>query len=402
MKSDADIEDLLRESAGRVALEEPPMERILRRGRRRAVHRVTAVACSVAVVTAGLGLGLVSLSRVGRRGDSAQLPLPRPTKAFSAIERVDVFGRPIRRPVAAYGAFWSIVQEGGGGDLVVVRVDARTLQSTVIAGLSYPQALAAGHGSIWVLTSCSSEGPNDPTCQDNRVVQLDPAGAVQAEFYAFGGRYPISAGENGVWVGARSGDDVATLTRLNLNCVNCNVPLVDVGSFLPKSSRCCVQDIANVGGLIWVMVGEHLVRVDPGTAKATDTGVRGDLMTADEHGVWVNTARLGPAAIVRVDPTTGEQVASIDGPGFGYPSAGGGFVWLAVTPQTGPDADSIVVYRIDPATDSIERARSVPAGSFKGGRIGIGGPVQQVAWDDGVLWVTDENAFQVIRIDLGP
>ena len=57
MKSEAEIEDLLRESAGRVAIEEPPVERIVRRGRRRVFQRVTAVACSVAVVAAGLGVG---------------------------------------------------------------------------------------------------------------------------------------------------------------------------------------------------------------------------------------------------------------------------------------------------------------------------------------------------------
>src|SRR5205823_4483523 len=130
---------------------------------------------------------------------------------------------------------------------------------------------------------------------------------------------------------------------------------------LPRSARCCVQDIAAAEGAVWLMTGQWLARLDPRSLQATITNVRGDLMTAGAGSVWVNTATLGPAHIIDVNPATGRPVSTIPGPGFAYPAVGFGSVWLAVTWN-----GSLVLYRIDPGTHAIERALAVPLGPFKG------------------------------------
>jgi hypothetical protein len=109
-----------------------------------------------------------------------------------------------------------------------------------------------------------------------------------------------------------------------------------------------------------------------------------------------------PAPILRVDPRT-HQVATIDGKGFSQPVAADGYVWLG-SPLFDREVGGarINVYRTDPATNRIDPfLAQVPFGpGQRGGVMGIGGPVVDIAAGEGATWATDEGASQVVRIDL--
>jgi hypothetical protein len=77
---------------------------------------------------------------------------------------------------------------------------------------------------------------------------------------------------------------------------------------------------------------------------------------------------------------------------------GHGRVWLAVPRASLEWSPSIVLYRIDPSTDSIERVFDLRRGPAKASSPGPGGPVENVAVDDDATWITDELAFQVVRV----
>jgi hypothetical protein len=392
MKSGAELRERLRNAAKELRVDDSPIDRIVRQGRRRIVRRMLVMGISGSLVVAALAGGLVGISRLRGHPSAPSGPTLR------SIERVDVFGRAIRRPVAAYGAFWSIVQEGGGGKLILARVDARTLRARIVPGLVSPQTVAAGFGSIWVTTTCP-RGGNEPSCPDGVVVRLDPAGRVQATIHMGGLLYPIGTGEGMVWVGQESSPGHNSVIRIDPS-TNVVLDTVSLDDFLPHRYSCCLQEISPAEGAVWLMVGDGLARLDPTTLEVSLTEVRGDLIVAGAGAVWVNTARLGPAPIIRVDRVSGQAVASIDGPGFGYPAIGIGGVWLAVTPMAGPRRQSVELYRIDPATNAIERILALPLGPYKGGAHLTFGPAQQVAIGEGAGWVTDGDAWQVVRIDL--
>jgi hypothetical protein len=383
MESETEVIRKLREASERILIDEPPVERIARRGRHRIVMRLSAAGLAGTLVVAGLVAGLVSISHIRRTVDHPPTPSPQ------TIRHIDVFGRPIRRPVAAFGAFWTIVARDEKGT-ALVRVDGVTLQARLVEGLKAPQAVTAGYGSVWVAT-CGG-------CRESSVVRLDGSGQIIAQIPTGPGRlYPIAAGEGAVWAELDRSPDKVSVIKIDpgTNTVAGEVKLADQ---LPHRLSCCPGEIAPGYGAVWLVAGDRLVRLDPQTLTITMTKVPAILVTAGAKEVWANTARFGvPGPIVQIDPTTGKVIATVQGPGFGYLTQGGPYVWLAVTSESG---GSIDVYRINPVTNTIERVMSFKAGPVKSvtRELGPGGPPQSIAVGEGALWVTDQHADQVIRI----
>src|SRR3989442_15638023 len=68
-------------------------------------------------------------------------------RARPTISRIDLSGIPVRRPLAAYGALWTIVEDRASGSRPLYRVDAHTgAISRVPFGSVKPQYLTAGLG----------------------------------------------------------------------------------------------------------------------------------------------------------------------------------------------------------------------------------------------------------------
>jgi DNA-binding beta-propeller fold protein YncE len=124
------------------------------------------------------------------------------------------------------------------------------------------------------------------------------------------------------------------------------------------------------------------VRIDPATAKTTLTIQVGAMPIAVTFGFdsgWV--ANGADATVTRFDPHTGQVVATIKVPG-GDPAgilATAHGVWVACY------ADGYV-YRIDPQRNTVVAATR------------IGEAAQDIAFADGLLWVTDSAKGRVVAL----
>lgn len=386
MNPETEMTGQLRRALDGIPVPEPDLDRISHRGSRRSFVRSVALISSVVLVTGALGGTLLALSRLGSG--------PRPAGKLRPVERVDVGGSPIRRPVVALGAFWSIVQldeppaKGDASPLALVRIDARTLEARRIDLPAEPEVVDAGFGSVWAVAG-------------GVVLRLDASGSVTGRVEIGGYNFSLAVGEGGVWVGSGTAGSASRLIRidpLRLEVVR-RVTFETFGRL-----SCCLSDLAVGEGAVWTLIGGgRLAKVDPDTGAVTVTRIGGTLLAVGEGGVWVNKGILStPAPILRVDPRTLRIVARIDGKGFSQPVAAAGYVWLGspeFDPRTG-DA-RILVYRIDPGTNGIDpRSVQVPFGRAKYSDVGIGGPAVDVAVGGGAVWATDERAYQLVRIDL--
>ena len=134
-------------------------------------------------------------------------------------------------------------------------------------------------------------------------------------------------------------------------------------------------------GSVWAAGQSGLIRVDPTTnvqsASIPVTGGAG-WTAADADAVWVTT----PTGLARIDPASNAVVATIALPGAPYlgdPDVVGGLVWV---PQI--RLNSIAV--VDPATNAVVRTVKAGAGPFV---------VTQIA---GQAWVPSWKGHDIWRI----
>ena len=247
----------------------------------------------------------------------------------------------------------------------VVRLDAKTNQSTTIVTISKPcSGLAAGFGSIWV-----------PSCGSHSLFRVDPkTGKIQAET-------PVGPAdsEGGITVGAGSvwmaTDKKGVLTRIDpqSNKVAAQIAIPS-GSFAPVFAD----------GAIWITSTEHnlLTRVDPQSNQVVTSipiGPQPRFLTAGAGSIW--TLNQGDGTISRLDTKTNKVIATIQagipGPG-GEIAFGEGSVWATVF--------QIPMSRIDPATNTVVQQWA-----------GTGGDSIRVG--HGSIWLTDIAHGKVWRID---
>jgi sugar lactone lactonase YvrE len=144
-------------------------------------------------------------------------------------------------------------------------------------------------------------------------------------------------------------------------------------------------------GSLWVAVdGRAVVRINPATGKGTRIaapGADGRMMAVGAGGVWVGKLRATPTrqgsdAVMRIDPVSNRVVGTVTA---GAPwccgvAAGDEGLWLAAASGT--------VARIDPAT-----GRAVA-------RVQLGGRLAAVGVGGGSVWVADDQARQLWRVDV--
>ena len=226
-----------------------------------------------------------------------------------------------------------------------------------------PAQIAAGAGSIWVVSPNSQIVSRIDPATGNVVQSIDVSGGPSGIAY--------SPDSRAVWV-ANSLD--GTISRIDPG-TNRVVDRIYVGN---------VPTAVAVGfGSIWITnAGDQSVtRLDAKTGRHLATIATGDFgrgITVGGDAVWVSDDAAG--RVSRIDPHTNEVSDRISvGNGAGDLTYGAGAVWVA----NGLDG---TVSRIDPATNVATT-------------IQIGGNPADLTIAGDEIWVSDEFGGQILRID---
>jgi glutamine cyclotransferase len=137
------------------------------------------------------------------------------------------------------------------------------------------------------------------------------------------------------------------------------------------------------GARVWVATGPKLIAFDPESGQPTRTLDRaGDAGTAFD-GTYLY--QIAEARIDKIDPATGDVVASIPAPGHGIDS---GLAWADSSLWVGQYRDR-KIHQIDPETGAI--LRTIESNRF----------VTGVTWVDGELWhgTWEGDESELRRID---
>jgi streptogramin lyase len=289
------------------------------------------------------------------------------TTPVEQTRRVEVGGFPNAVAVGE-GSVW-VVRDGRR----LLRIDPVT--ATIVArvgagdeiGSDRPCGVAVGAGAVWVATQSGAVARVNPeTNRVGRLIDVDGAACV-------------AVGSGGVWV---TNPDLGVVVRIdpltNEPVAEIEIDLVPLG-------------VSTGFGAVWVAspgsaegVEGAVSRIDRRTNEVVDTipvpGVP-EFLEAGGRGVWVTTS---DGAIRRIDPESDEllepsiQIAEV---GRTILTVGGGSVWAAPIGALGADAD---VSRIDPRTEELE-GEPVPVGDSPLG----------MAFGAGGLWVTNYESGSV-------
>ena len=144
-----------------------------------------------------------------------------------------------------------------------------------------------------------------------------------------------------------------------------------------------IHGVTHDGRQVWVATGENLIAFDPETGEATrKLECAGDAGTAFDGKYLYQVAE---GRIDKIDPATGDVVASIPAPGHGNDS---GLAWAEGSLWVGEYRDR-KIHQIDPATGAI--LRTIETNRF----------VTGVTWVDGELWhgTWEGDESDIRRID---
>jgi YVTN family beta-propeller protein len=142
------------------------------------------------------------------------------------------------------------------------------------------------------------------------------------------------------------------------------------------------KDIVFDGTHVWVASLTNVVKISGESNSVVDTvAITGNNdMTFDGAFVWV--ARFPENTVDKIDPATGDVVASVPVPNFPVGIAfGAGYVWV-------PRYQSDDVVRIDPTTNAVVGS-PIPAGDSP----------QTALYDGHYVWVANADSNTLTRID---
>ena len=236
-----------------------------------------------------------------------------------------------------------------------------------------PGTVAIGEGSVWVLDA-----------DDKTISQIDPESReVVRTFSTSSTPTDVAAGAGAVWVGnandAGGGEEFpVSISRIDASSglVTETIPLPpDPGGIL-YSTFGSIQRIAVSPDAVWVINPDLTVsRIDPRSARivARIDGVKAHNIATGEGAVWV----AEDEHVVEIDPGTNKLArrVSIDSPGA--LAVGAGAAWVT-------DPENGKLLRIS--------RRSVEP-------IALDTWISDVSFGSGAVWVTNEIADVVYRLD---
>jgi len=144
-----------------------------------------------------------------------------------------------------------------------------------------------------------------------------------------------------------------------------------------------IHGVTHDGRRVWAATGATLIAFDPDSGALTRTLDRaGDAGTAFD-GTFLY--QIAEARIDKIDPATGEVVASIPAPGHGGDS---GLAWAEGSLWVGQYRDR-KIHQVDPETGAI--LRTIESNRF----------VTGVTWVDGELWhgTWEGDESEIRRVD---
>jgi len=141
-----------------------------------------------------------------------------------------------------------------------------------------------------------------------------------------------------------------------------------VREYGPFAGVTTIHGVTHDGRSVWVATGARLIAFDPGSGEPTRTlECAGDAGSAFDG---THLYQIAEARIDKIDPVTGEVVASIPAPGHGLDS---GLAWAEGSLWVGQYRDR-KIHQIDPETGAV--LRTIESNRF----------VTGVTWVDGELW----------------
>ena len=376
------VEEQLRALREQALAREPAPDgwpRLQRRLRREPWRRAALVAgLALAVLVAGLAPGLLA-----RRAE--QSPVPTVDEALvpgrpmvAARIRLD---RPFTDVDVGFGATW-VASQGA-----LLRIDPQTnrVVATIPVSVSGESAsIAFGEGSVWV-TSGQAHGV---------VYRVDPtANRVTATIEVPGGAFGIIVAAGTVWVTQYLPEpDPGIVARIDASTNQLLAP-VEVPN-MPGAIRYGLD-------AIWVTSRFTVSRIDPHTGAVTQPLHRtGDVRAIGGGSLWGTYANsAADAGAQRIDPGTGQVVATIRIPNGVVIAFGLGTLWVAQDASSIPSGGNAPdrtrpgkLYRIDPTSNRV-LGRPVPL---------PGGAPSALAVGEGAVWVGEQDATTLTRFNLVP
>jgi glutamine cyclotransferase len=156
-----------------------------------------------------------------------------------------------------------------------------------------------------------------------------------------------------------------------------------VREYGPFAGASAVHGVTHDGHNVWAATGARLVAFDPASGEPVRTLDRAcDAGTAFDG---THLYQIAETRIDKIDPRTGDVVASIPAPGSGSDS---GLTWAEGSLWVGQYRDR-KIHQIDPATGAV--IRSIESNRF----------VTGVTWVDGELWhgTWEAEESELRRID---
>jgi glutamine cyclotransferase len=152
-----------------------------------------------------------------------------------------------------------------------------------------------------------------------------------------------------------------------------------------------INGVSHDGRNVWAATGATMIAFDPDSGKPTRTlDHAGDAGTAFD-GTYLY--QIAEARIDKIDPATGEVVASIPSPGKGLDS---GLTWAEGSLWVGQYRDR-KIHQIDPATGAIKR--TIESNRFVTGVTWVNGDLWHATWegDDSELRRVDPQSGAVLE-----
>ena len=353
--------------------------RLQRRLRREPWRRAALVAgLALAVLTVSVAPGLLARRTEQPPVPTVGTPVVPGRPVVAARIRLD---RSFTDVDVGFGAIWV------AGQGALLRIDLRT--NRVVATIPTPvtgesASIAFGEGAVWV-TSGQANGV---------VYRVDPAAnRVTATIGVPGGAFGIVVAAGTVWVTQYLPEpDPGIVARIDARSNRLLSP-VEVPN-MPGAIR-YGQDA------IWVTSRFTVSRIDPRGGAVTQPLHRvGDVRAVGGGSLWGTYANsAADAGVQRVDPVTGQVVATIRIPNGVLIAFGLGTLWVAQDASTitsgGNQPDRTKpgrLYRIDPTSNRV-LGRPVPLPGIAPTALAVG---------EGAVLVGEQNRTTLTRFNLAP
>ncbi|ODU06139.1 MAG: glutamine cyclotransferase [Thiobacillus sp. SCN 63-1177] len=158
-----------------------------------------------------------------------------------------------------------------------------------------------------------------------------------------------------------------------------------------------IHGVTHDGRRVWAATGPRLVAFDPESGQLVHTlDCAGDAGTAFD-GTYLY--QIAEARIDKIDPVTGDVLASIPAPGHGSDS---GLAWAEGSLWVGQYRDR-KIHQIDPATGDI--LRTIESNCFVTGVTWVDGELWHGTWEDDdsdIRRIDPENGTVLERLEMPP